>query len=244
MASQTFKKEGLAVVLLSGGLDSMIALVYALENYVDEAVCLTFDYGQKQSIEIQCAQKVAEALNCRWIREEIPMIKHRMADSSANIVGSKTEVPKAEEVLGDPQPVTYVPNRNMIMLSLAISYAEAIGAEKVVAGLQQHDTYGYFDTTPQFLEKVNDVIRLNRKNRIEVLSPFIGKSKRDELLWLMKAKGNLSLCGLTMTCYNPGYNLRNEAYQSCQECASCKERQKAFADIGQEDRQMQIVCKL
>jgi len=218
------------VMILSGGMDSTIAMRLAVERYGKENVsALTFFYGQKQKREVEMASISTNMLG----------VKHRVVDASflgeiskgfsAN-TDSAISMPTIREVLGDATPKTYVPNRNMILLSIAAAFAETRGVEYVFTGLQITDEYGYWDTTSRFVNKLNDVLSENRKTRIKIIAPFVLLSKKQELKILQELDGNLNLLHFTLTCYNP-----DENGNSCGICPSCSERIKNFADFGVKD---------
>jgi len=216
-----------AIVILSGGLDSTIAMRLAIEKYGKENVfALTFDYGQKQKAEINCASWSTTLLGVGHKKIDASFLGDISQGFSAN-VDTGIAMPTIEDVLGDPRPVTYVPNRNMILLSIAAAYAETQKVDVVICGLQQNDTYNYHDTTPRFLEKINAVLNENRIIQIKVVSPFINKTKTDEIKILLELDGNVGLLRHTLTCYNPDWDDR-----SCGHCPSCSERLKAFTNVG------------
>jgi 7-cyano-7-deazaguanine synthase len=138
-------------------------------------------------------------------------------------------MPTIKEVLGSPTPVTYVPNRNMILMSIAAAYAETRGVEYIVTGIQSTDQYGYWDTTASWAEKMNAVFSENRKIKIKLIAPFVSLSKANELQLLLELDGNVDLLTSTLTCYNPTDGL------SCGKCPSCSERIAAFAKVGIKD---------
>jgi 7-cyano-7-deazaguanine synthase len=219
-----------AVVILSGGLDSTIAMRLAVETYGAANVrALTFFYGQKQKVEIERAMESTTILK----------VKHKVIDArflgdiskgfSAN-VDSSIAMPTIDDILGDPRPVTYVPNRNMILLSIAAAYAEVEKIDLIICGLQQNDMYNYHDTTPRFVDKINDVLSENRIQQIRVVSPFADMNKTEELKILHALDGNVDLLWHTLTCYNP-----DERGRSCGQCPSCAERMQAFDNLGLED---------
>lgn len=221
------------VVILSGGMDSTITMRLAVEKYGKENVsALTFHYGQKQKREIEMAMMSTNLLG----------VKHKVVDASflgeiskgfsAN-VDTSIEMPTIKDVLGDPRPKTYVPNRNMILMSIAAAYAEVNNVDTVLCGLQVHDEYGYHDTTQRWVDKVNDLLSENRIIKIKLVAPFSKLSKYDELKILQELDGNLMLTTFTLTCYNP-----NDQHQSCGKCPSCSERIANFAKVGTSDTVM------
>ena len=218
------------VVILSGGMDSTIAMRLAVEKYGKQNVsALTFFYGQKQQREIDMAKMSTNLLG----------VKHKVVDASflgdiskgfsAN-VDTDMEMPTIKDVLGDPRPKTYVPNRNMILMSIASAFAETQNVDTIICGLQVHDEYSYFDTTQRWVDKVNDLLSENRNIKIKLIAPFSILSKKQELSILQELDGNLMLTAFTLTCYNP-----NQQHESCGICPSCSERIANFAKIGTAD---------
>jgi len=202
----------------------------AVEKYGKENVsALTFDYGQKQKREIDMARATTHMLG----------VKHKIVDASflgdiskgfsAN-VDTDMVMPTIKDVLGDPRPKTYVPNRNMILMSIASAFAETQNVDTVLCGLQVHDEYGYHDTTQRWVDKVNDLLSENRIIKIKLVAPFSKLSKYDELNILRELDGNLQLTLFTLTCYNPDVD-----GNSCGECPSCSERIANFIKIGEKD---------
>ena len=218
------------VVILSGGMDSTITMRLAVEKYGKENVsALTFFYGQKQKKEIEMAKISTNLLN----------VKHKIIDASflgdiskgfsAN-VDKDIAMPTIQDVLGDPRPKTYVPNRNMILMSIAAAFAETQNVDTILCGLQVHDEYGYHDTTQRWVDKVNDLLSENRIIKIKLIAPFSKLSKYDELKILWELDNDFDLTLFTLTCYNP-----DEEGRSCGECPSCSERIANFAKVGEKD---------
>lgn len=212
------------IIILSGGMDSTISMRLCVEKYGAENVrALTFDYGQKQSIEIDRAISSCSLLGVQHKVFNLSVLGSISKGFSAN-VDTDIAMPTIKDVLGDPRPKTYVPNRNMILMSIAAAFAETIDAEYIISGFQSTDEYGYHDTTKRFVDKVNDVLSENRIIKIKVIAPFADMSKYDELQVLMKLDGNIDLMNHTLTCYNP-----NDWGDSCGKCPSCSERIANFA---------------
>ncbi|MBZ0303484.1 MAG: 7-cyano-7-deazaguanine synthase QueC [Anaerolineae bacterium] len=213
-----------SVVIVSGGMDSVTLLYHLVQTEQRHPAVMTFRYGQKHDREIACAQYHARLLGCEphLIADLAPL---RAVFSGSALVDAGIDVPDMDQVTGDPQPITYVPNRNMIFLALAAAFAESLGTSAVYYGAQRHDLYGYWDTTPDFLERLNQVYALNRKTPVRIEAPFVQSSKA-ELLRIGLALG--VDYGQTWSCYRGG-----EA--ACGRCPTCAERLQAFAEIGQTD---------
>lgn len=216
-----------AVVVMSGGMDSTIAARLAVEKYGAENVhALSFYYGQKQSIELTKAQENSVTLK---------LAKHQLVDISflgdmvrgvcANIVGGLV-MPTIKDVLGDPAPPSEVPYRNAILFMVAASYAQANKLGAIITGIQAADQYGYWDTTPAFVQAMNDVIKQNRVHNIKVHAPWQGINKAAEIAMLIEMDGHADLLKNTITCYDPTGDV------SCGVCPSCAERIANFAKAG------------
>jgi 7-cyano-7-deazaguanine synthase len=168
------------IAIVSGGIDSVTLLHYLVKEEKRNPAVITSKYGQKHDKEVSFAQAQAALLGCE---EQIVLDLGPMSAvfaGSALIAGGE-RIPEVSEVLGDPQPATYVPNRNMIFLALAAAFAESQGVGDIFYGAQRHDMYGYWDTTPEFLERVNSVFGLNRKTPIKILAPFVTWPKTEIL---------------------------------------------------------------
>lgn len=216
-----------AIVILSGGMDSTIAMRLCVEKYgADNVRALTFFYGQRQQQEIECAKHNTRVLGVKHRVFDLSVLGEISKGFSAN-VDTNVDMPTIKEVLGDPRPKTYVPNRNMILMSVAAAFAEVENIDTIIMGLQIHDEYGYHDTTKRFVDKVNDTLSENRIIKIKVIAPFASMSKFDEINVLKALDGNVNLLANTMTCYNP-----TEENKSCGKCPSCSERIANFAKAG------------
>jgi len=224
-----YGKNEKAVVILSGGLDSTILLAIASQYY--DVTALTFNYNQKQAAEIDFARWHTEKRGIEHKVLNISFLGDIARGVSTNIAGSEIAMPTIRDVLGNPQPPTYVPFRNMILNSIGFSFAESVGAKYIMTGLQTTDQYGYWDTSARFVDKMNSVAEENRLHKIKMLAPFSGLDKATEILLSvqlpLEARVNFAK---TLTCYNP-----NEKAEACGECPSCAERIAAFGKVGLED---------
>lgn len=223
------------VAVLSGGLDSSIMTMLLVHKYGKERVkAVSYDYGQKQREELNRAKAICSHLGIDHSVLDLSILGEIAKPISANIGGSDVKMPTIKEVLGDPQPKTYVPFRNMILLSLTMAKAEASNASHVFTGLQIHDEYGYWDTTGKFVDSINAVAAQNRNHKVKVEAPFSHLAKWQEINICKEldetGSGALELLKHTLTCYNP-----NELGQSCGKCPSCSERIANFAKVGMID---------
>jgi len=208
------------VAIVSGGMDSVTLLHYLVKTEGKHPAVLSFQYGQKHARELACAELQARLLGCEQRVFDLAPLSAAFAVSA--LVAADQPIPDVETVLGDPQPPTYVPNRNMIFLAVAAAFAESRGVTDVYYGAQRHDIYGYWDTTLQFVERLNEVFALNRKTPIQICTPFVSYSKADLL------RIGLPLVvdyGQTWSCY-AGQE------KACGRCPTCAERLTAFKELG------------
>ena len=215
-----------AVVLLSGGLDSMVAAGLAREAGF-EIHALTIDYGQRHRREIAAAEAIAERIGVA--RHVILPLDLRQFGGSA--LTDDIDVPK--HGVGGGIPVTYVPARNLIFLSLTVGFAEASGASDIFIGVNALDYSGYPDCRPEFIASFAETARLATRAGVEG-SPF---AIHAPLQYMGKAEiaaeaQRLSLDpGWSWSCYDPAPDGR-----ACGLCDSCRLRLKGFAEAGLEDR--------
>ncbi|MGC8562252.1 MAG: 7-cyano-7-deazaguanine synthase QueC [Thermoplasmata archaeon] len=223
MQNQAGKNK--AVSLLSGGLDSSTLLSYVVSKGY-EVFALSFDYGQRHTKELDSARKIASYYN----------VKHRIMKLDLRAIGgsaltSDINVPDVPlEEIGKDIPVTYVPARNTILLSIALGLAEVTDSSKIFIGANALDYSGYPDCRPEYFKSINKTFNLATKKTveggsIEVEAPLLRYSKADIVKLAYKLKTPLEL---TWSCYNG----RDKA---CGVCDSCKLRLKGFMEAGLED---------
>lgn len=214
------------VVIYSGGMDSTVILHHAITNF-DKIYCLTYNYNQRHKLEIDKAINYTTDLG---VGEDQKIQQHTIVDlgfyaklaSSSALTNPNIEVPKTRDILGDPQTLAYVPNRNMVMLSIAAGYAESIGAEVVLYGAAlADDTGGFWDCCSEFLNLYNTILALNRKNKIKVQAPLIKMSKAEIIKYGLELGAKLNK---TLTCYNG-------QEQGCGTCSSCSARIQGFINL-------------
>jgi len=217
------------IIILSGGLDSTTMLYDIVDKYGSiNTHALSFNYGQKHTIELEKAAISCNKLGVKHIITDMRFLGDMVSGVSALIGTTNIIMPTIQDVLGDPAPVTEVPYRNMIMCSLAFAYAQANGADKIYIGIQMRDQYGYWDTSVAFLESINAISNLNRKHDISLIAPYVNKSKQEEI----RIGISLDLDYTdTWTCY-AGPDNENKA---CGVCPTCSERIAAFAKCGVKD---------
>ena len=216
-----------AIVLLSGGLDSAVALHYAKSQGFDELYALSFDYGQRHATELECARQQAK---------NIGVIAHNVINLQLNLWGgSALTDPDMQVENGDVDrddiPTTYVPARNMVFLSVAASFAEAVGARNIFIGVSEVDYSGYVDCREEFITAMEQAINkgtvcaVEENSPIKVHAPFLYKTKSQEIKLGMELGVDFAH---TWSCYNGGE-------RPCGTCDSCLLRAKAFAEAGYSD---------
>jgi 7-cyano-7-deazaguanine synthase len=218
-----------AVVLLSGGLDSATALAIAkAEGF--EPYALSFDYGQRHSVELECAEWQATE---QGAQQHIQM-KIDLRQFGGSALTSNLEVPKDrnEAEMSDSIPITYVPARNTVFLSFALGFAEVIGATEIYLGVNALDYSGYPDCRPEFISAFENLANLATKSGVEgsrmrIHAPLIHLTKAQIIQRGISGGVNYAK---TTSCYDP---LPNGG--PCRHCDSCFLREKGFRELGMED---------
>ena len=222
MAQQQTSPEKTAVLLLSGGLDSMVTAGLALEaGFAVHA--LTIDYGQRHIRELESARFIARQLGlARHV--ELPLDLRRFGGSALT---DDIDVPKGG--VGDDIPVTYVPARNLVFLALTTAFAESSGSRDIFIGVNALDYSGYPDCRPEFIASFAETARLGTKQGVEghpfsIHAPLQHMTKAD----IARECHRLGLDpAWSWSCYDPA-----ASGKACGECDSCRLRQKGFADAG------------
>ncbi len=219
-----------AVVLLSGGLDSSTTLALAKERGY-APYCMSFDYGQKQLIELKSARKVKNSI--------APEAGHKIVKIDLKTFGNSAitdniDVPKnrSEKEILSKIPITYVPARNTIFLSYALAYAEVLQANDIFIGANIIDYSGYPDCRPAYIEAFNIMANLATSRavggeKIKIHAPLIQLNKAQIIEEGLRLGIDYSM---TLSCYNP-----DENGYSCGECDACILRLQAFKELGKDD---------
>lgn len=214
-----------AVVLLSGGLDSMVAAGIAREQgYALHA--LTIDYGQRHRREVQAAERIADKLDAAR-HVVLPLDLRRFGGSALT-----DEIPVPKNGVASTIPVTYVPARNLIFLSLTVGFAEASGASDIFIGINAVDYSGYPDCRPEFVTSFTETARLATRAGIEG-TPFTVHAPLQHMTKAAIAREAARLGldpGWSWSCYDPQPDGR-----ACGLCDSCRLRLKGFAEAGLKD---------
>lgn len=207
-----------AVILLSGGLDSATCLALARRDGL-ECHTVAFDYGQRHRIELEAAQRLADTMGAA---------SHRVVELGLGTIGGSALTDSAIDVPengGEGIPVTYVPARNTVFLSLALGLAEVLDAEQIHIGINAVDYSGYPDCRPAFVDAFQRLADMATKVGIEghgprIITPLLNLSKADIIRAGLSAGLDYSL---TVSCYQA-----NEKGEACGRCDSCRLRKEGF----------------
>ena len=216
-----------AVVLLSGGLDSTTTLAIA-HNEGYDTYAMSFRYGQRHAVELQCAKNIADAFGVK---------QHTIVDINLRIFGASAltadiAVPKnrSDTEMEDGIPITYVPARNTIFLSYGLAYAEVLGADTIFIGVNAMDYSGYPDCRPEYINAYQAMANLatqtgvEGKTQLTIRVPLMDKTKA-EIIQIGAALG--VDYSLTLSCYDPDAEGR-----ACSGCDSCLLRRRGFKEAG------------
>jgi 7-cyano-7-deazaguanine synthase len=217
-----------AVVLLSGGLDSATTLAVAKSQNCD-CFALSFNYGQRHSFELECAKRLAVAFD---------VMDHVILDVDLRKFGGSaltTDIPVPRSnmlTVAREIPITYVPARNTIFLSLALAYAEVVEALDIFIGVNALDYSGYPDCRPEYLDAFQKMAALATKSGVEgspvsICAPLVRMTKAEIINKGMELGVNFAM---TSSCY-----IADGEGRACGECDSCTLRKKGFAEAGLDD---------
>lgn len=217
-------RSGKALVVLSGGQDSSTCLYWAMDRFGWQNVeTITFDYGQRHRVELECAEKVAAHAGVSNVCLPI--------DTFAALGGDALTEPSIDVHSGPAHngalPNTFVPGRNIIFLAFAAAYAYHRAIGHIVTGVAQTDYSGYPDCREATIRAVEAALRLGMESDVEIHAPLMHLSKK-ETVELARDLGGLEAMALTHTCYNG-------TRPPCGQCAACELRAKGFAEAGIED---------
>ncbi len=222
MISEAQKK---AVVLLSGGLDSVTALAMAQDQGYD-CFALSFNYGQRHEAELKSAAEIADKYKLK---------EHKLIHIGLNAIGGSALTDQTIAVPDHPEtgiPVTYVPARNTVFLAFALGYAEVLRAQNIFIGVNAVDYSGYPDCRPQFIESFQAMANLATKAAIEgqtikIHTPLIRMSKAE----IIRTGFDLGVdYSITVSCY-----AADTAGKACNHCESCRLRREGFLAAGIND---------
>jgi len=209
------------LVLLSGGQDSTTCLYWALDRFGTAAVStITFDYGQRHRIELECAGRIAAHAGVPNVCLPIDTFAALGGDA---LTDAAIDVQSGHDV-ATGLPNTFVPGRNLVFLTFAAAYAWQRGIADIVTGVAQTDYSGYPDCRQATISALQEAIRLGMESDVTIHTPLMQRSKK-QTVELAASLGALDAMALTHTCYNG-------ERPPCGECPACKLRAKGFAEAG------------
>lgn len=210
-----------ALVILSGGQDSTTCLFWARARFGSKSVeSLTFDYGQRHGVEIECARNVAAFAG---VSNVVLPIDTFAALAGNALTDQAVAVPESADPAGE-LPATFVPGRNLVFLTFAAAYAWPRGIGHLVAGVAQTDYSGYPDCRRATIDALQTTLALGLERDIKIHTPLMDLSKKQTVL-LAEELGAIQAMALTHTCYKG-------RRPPCGECAACILRAKGFAEAG------------
>ena len=213
-----------ALVVLSGGQDSTTCLYWAIDHYgVAGIETLTFDYGQRHRIELECAKAVAAHAGVTNVVLPIDTFAALGGDA---LTDNDVEVQRGTEA-STGLPNTFVPGRNLVFLTFAAAFAYQRGIANLVTGVAQTDYSGYPDCRESTMTSLQQTLRLGMEFEVTIHTPLMHLSKKETVL-LARDLGALPAMALTHTCYN---GMR----PPCGDCPACELRARGFAEAGVED---------
>jgi len=214
-----------ALLIFSGGQDSTTLLGYALQTY-ESVEAITFDYGQKHSIETQQAKKICEMFNVKQHLIDITFFKS-IVDSALTSDGDVNQShPRLTHL-----PASYVPNRNAMFNTIAHALAQKIGAEVLISGVCETDYSGYPDCRLQFVQAIQHALELGSETKIRIETPLMFKTK-SQTFEMAEDYGFLDIViEYSHTCYNGNRIKRNVWGYGCGECPACIIRKKGFEEF-------------
>lgn len=213
-----------ALVLLSGGQDSTTCLYWALRRFGQGNVdAVSFDYGQRHRIELECASRIAARAG---VRHDILPVDTFAAIGGDALTDRSVAVPDGVETAGG-LPQSFVPGRNLVFLTYAAALAWRSGIDHLVAGVAQTDYSGYPDCRQETLDALQDALRLGMESHVTIHAPLMQRTKK-QTVELAQALGALDAMALTHTCYTG-------QRPPCGRCAACILRARGFAEAGVAD---------
>ena len=214
-----------AIVVLSGGQDSVTCLGWALKNY-NAVSCIAFDYGQRHKVELQQAEKICDLLEVRLDVHTIPSLE--MIGDSA-LIGDKGDV-NDKHPSNHNLPSSFVPNRNALFLTIAHAYAQKLKAEHVITGVCETDYSGYPDCRNDFIRSLEETLNLGYETDIKFMTPLMYLNKAQTF----KLANDVNFLPIVIedshTCYNGKRDKIFKWGHGCGECPACSLRAKGFED--------------
>ena len=209
-----------SLVIFSGGQDSLTCLYYAIKNY-NYVEAITFDYGQKHNIELNCSKSICKDLNIKQTIIDISFLNTIVESALIN----NGDVNK---INNKGLPSSFVPNRNQLFITLAHSYLQKIGSGDIIAGFCQTDYQGYPDCRREYIDLLEKASNLGSEDKINIITPLMFLDKAQTFKLADDLNCLKDIIKLSHTCYNGNRDLLNEWGYGCGECPACKLRAEGY----------------
>ncbi|HIP34795.1 MAG TPA: 7-cyano-7-deazaguanine synthase QueC [Methanothermococcus okinawensis] len=226
------------VCVLSGGLDSTVATLVAKSEDDDDIYTLTFDYGQRAALrEINSAKKISEILGAKHKIVKLPFLKEfggsALTDRNKTVPKLKEDDLDDLEKTKETMRAVWVPGRNIVMFSIASSFAESLGGGKVYTGLNKEEGITFPDNTLEFVDRFNSLLKYGTIRDIKLVAPLYNLDKSEIVKYGRKLEEKLGVEVLkySYSCYHDN----GEDFLHCGTCESCIRRKRAFKEAGVED---------
>lgn len=211
-----------ALVVLSGGQDSVTCLLWALDKF-SEVQAITFDYAQRHRVELICAKSVCQQVG---VKQKVVDMSHISQVSLSALVGDGDV--SAAHALHPELPASYVPNRNAMMLTAAHAWAQAIGYGNIVTGVCQTDYSGYPDCHDEFIQEMSNALDLGSNSKIIIQAPMMYLNKAQTFDLANDLGGLDFVIENSHTCYEGDRRVRHPWGYGCGECPACKIRAAGY----------------
>lgn len=214
-----------ALVVLSGGQDSVTCLAWALHKF-DEVEAITFLYGQRHEVELQCARGVCQTMG---VKQKVVDMSFLKDVSTSALTGSGAI--GAAHALRDDLPASFVPNRNALFMTAAHAWAQTIGAYNVVTGVCQTDYSGYPDCREEFTVSLNNTLNLGAAQAALFHTPLMHLTKAETFALAHELGALDTVIEMSHTCYEGERKVRHVWGYGCGECPACKLRAKGYEEF-------------
>ena len=214
-----------AVVVLSGGQDSVTCLGLALKNF-EKVYAVGFVYGQKHEVEIRCAHRICQEHGVPFTVFSIPALQ--FIGNSALIRGTEQKDVSAKHAQNANLPASFVPNRNALFLTTAHAYAQKVGADCLITGVCETDFSGYPDCRDEFIRSLEETLNLGYETNIKIYTPLMWLNKAETFALAKEVDFLTVVLEDSHTCYNGDHNTNFVWGYGCGECPACKLRANGF----------------
>jgi len=215
-----------ALVILSGGQDSVTCLAWAVRNY-GEVHAVTFDYGQRHRVEIECAKAACAACD---VDSHVILDVTALGQVSTSALTNTTSDVNEKHRLNENLPASFVPNRNAMFLTLAHSYAQTLGVGTLITGVCQTDYSGYPDCRQEFIDEIAIALNTGADTNIDIVTPLMNLSKAKTWELAEECDAVELVVNTSHTCYNGDHLTAHAWGYGCGKCPACKIRKQGWEE--------------